>query len=69
MKSRLDPKTTPTQKMERFHSALRSVLSVSHDDMKQALVDDEKQRRRMKNKPGPVPKTSSASGHAVSDEA
>jgi len=55
--------------MERFHSALRSVLSVSHDDMKQALVDDEKQRRRMKNKPGPSPKTSSASGHAVSDEA
>jgi len=66
MKSKLDPKTTPAQKMQRFQSALRSVLTVSHDDLKQALVDDEKVRRRMKDKPGPKP--SSASGHAVSDE-
>lgn len=66
MKSKLDPRTTPAQKMERFQSALRSVLTVSHDEMKQALVEDEQERRLRKDKPGPKP--SSTSGHAVSDE-
>jgi hypothetical protein len=61
MKSKLDPNTTPEQKMERFHAALGRVLKVSHDDMKHALVEDEKLRRARKGKPGPKP--SSASGH------
>jgi hypothetical protein len=61
MKSKLDPQTTPEQKMKRFQSALGRVLHVSHDDMKQALVEDEKIRRQRKGKPGPKP---SASDHA-----
>jgi hypothetical protein len=63
MKSIPDPNTTPEQKMERFRSALGRVLKVSHDDMKHALVEDEKLRRARKGKPGPKPR-SSASGHA-----
>jgi hypothetical protein len=55
MKSKLDPQTTPAQKMQRFQTALKSVLTVSHDDLKQALVEDEKERRQRKNKPGPKP--------------
>jgi hypothetical protein len=66
MKSKLDPRTTPAQKMERFQTALRSVLTVTHDQLKEALVEDEKARRLRKDKPGPKP--SLASGHAVSDE-
>ena len=66
MKSKLDPRTTPAQKMQRFQAALKSVLTVSHDHLKQALADDEKERRLRKDKPGPRP--SSVSGHAVSDE-
>lgn len=60
MKSRLDPQTTPEQKMERFRNALGRVLKVSHDDMKQALVEDEKIRRLRKGKPGPKPSSTSA---------
>jgi len=63
MKSKLDRSTTPEQKMERFGTALKRVLTVSHDDMKQALVEDEKERRLRKDKPGPKP---SASGHGAS---
>ncbi len=44
--------------MQRFQSALKSVLTVSHDDLKQALAKDEKERRRLKNKPGPTPRHS-----------
>ena len=62
MKSKLDPATTPEQKMERFRNALGRVLKVSHDDMKHALIEDEKVRRLRKGKPGPKP--SSASGRA-----
>lgn len=58
MKSKLDSDTTPAQKMERFQSALKSVLTVSHDDLKQALVEDEKERRLRKDKPGPKPSAS-----------
>lgn len=61
MKSKLDTETTPAQKMQRFQSALGRILKVSHEDMKQALVEDEKIRRLRKGKPGPKP---SASGHA-----
>jgi hypothetical protein len=61
MKSRLDPQTTPEQKMRLFHHALGRVLKVTHDDMKHALAEDEKLRRLRKGKPGPKP--SSASGH------
>jgi hypothetical protein len=64
MKPKLDPQTTPAQKMERFESALRRVLTVSHDDMQKALVKEEKSRRLRKNKPGPMPGHSSASGRA-----
>ncbi|MFZ1140493.1 MAG: hypothetical protein WAN76_15025 [Candidatus Sulfotelmatobacter sp.] len=62
MKSIPDPNTTPEQKMERFRNALGRVLKVSHDDMKQALAEDEKIRRKTKGKPGPKP--FSASGRA-----
>jgi hypothetical protein len=64
MKSKLDPQTTPAQKMEHFQTALRSVLQVSKDDLNQMLTDEEKARRQVKHKPGPRP--SSASGHASS---
>jgi hypothetical protein len=67
MKSKLDPSTTPQQKMNRFQTALGQILQVSRDEMKQALVDDEKERRRRKDKPGPKP--SSASGHEDSGKA
>jgi hypothetical protein len=69
MKSKLDPSTTPAQKMERFQSALRHVLTVSHDELHEALAKDEKDRRRRKDKPGPKPGRSSASARVVSDEA
>jgi hypothetical protein len=64
MKARLDPTTTPEQKFARFQSALRQVLSVSKDDLKQRLSDAEKIRRAKKKKPGPKPRHSSPSGHA-----
>jgi hypothetical protein len=64
--NKLDPNTTPEQKMQRFQSALGRVLHVSHDEMKQALVEDEKIRRLRKGKPGPKP--SSASGHVSGSE-
>jgi hypothetical protein len=66
MKSKLDRSTTPEQKMQRFQSALGRVLQVSHDEMKQALAEDEKIRRLRKGKPGPKP--SSASGRASDSE-
>jgi hypothetical protein len=65
MKSKLDRSTTPEQKMQRFQTALKGVLTMSHDDMKQALVEDEKERRLRKDKPGPK-SSSSASGHGAS---
>jgi hypothetical protein len=49
--------------MQRFQAALGRVLKVSHEDMKYALVEDEKIRRARKGKPGPKPR-SSASGRA-----
>lgn len=49
--------------MARFHTALGRVLKVSHEEMKQALVEDAQIRRQRKGKPGPKPKPS-ASGHA-----
>lgn len=58
MKSKLDPETTPEQKMQRFQTALGRVLQVSHEDMKHALAKDEKIRRKMKDKPGPRPRHS-----------
>lgn len=66
MKSKLDPTTTPEQKMQRFQIALGRVLQVSHEDMKQALVEDKKVRRLRKGKPGPKP--SSTLGHASDSE-
>jgi hypothetical protein len=64
MKSKLDTNTTPAQKMARFQSALRQVLTVSKDDLNQRIADDEKMRRQVKRKPGPKP-GSSVSGHVA----
>lgn len=64
MKCRLDPQTTPEQKMENFRAALGRVLTVSHDDLKQSLAEAETIRRQKKRKPGPKPRHSSASAHA-----
>jgi len=65
MKCRLDPQTTPEQKMERFQGALRDVLRVSKDDLDQRVANAEKIRRQTKGKPGPKPL---ASGHASDTE-
>lgn len=60
MKAKLDSDTTPEQKMDAFHSALRHVAHVSKSD----LAEREKQyqeERATHPKRGPKPK-SSASG-------
>jgi hypothetical protein len=67
MKFDPDPDTTPAQKMARFQNALRSVLRISKDELKQRMADDEKIRRRIKQKPGPKP-GSSVSGHVADSE-
>ena len=66
MKSKLDPTTTPEQKLARFQGALRRVLTVSKDDLTQRLAEDEKIRRQVKQKPGPKP---SASGRVADSKA
>jgi len=66
MKSKLDPTTTPEQKMARFQTALGRVLTVSKDDLKEQLAEDERIRRMRKAKPGPKP--SSTLGHASDSE-
>jgi hypothetical protein len=68
MKSKLDPTTTPAQKLVRFQNALRRVLTVSKDDLTQRLAEDEKIRRQVKRKPGPKP-GSSVSSHAADSKA
>jgi hypothetical protein len=62
MKSKLDTDTTPEQKLDRFHSALRGVLQVSKQDLNNRLAA-EKIANEGKPKRGPKPRTS-ASGHA-----
>lgn len=57
MKPEIDQSTTPDQKMQRFETALGKVLSVSKDELNSKLVQDEKERRLRKNKPGPSPKS------------
>jgi hypothetical protein len=47
-----------------FSAALKKVLHVSKEDLKQLIADDEKKRRQVKQKPGPKPRASSASGRA-----
>ena len=61
MKSKLDPSTTPEQKMQRFQRALGIALSVSKVELDERVASAEKIRRETKGKPGPRP---SASGHA-----
>lgn len=61
MKSKLDPSTTPAQKMKRFETALGRILTVSKDELNKRMAEDETIRRHTKGKPGPKP--SSASGH------
>jgi hypothetical protein len=51
-----------TLKMDRFRDGLRQVLSVSKTDLKK-MLDEERESKRGKLKPGPKPKTS-ASGRA-----
>jgi hypothetical protein len=63
MKSKLDPQTTPEQKLARFQHALRGVLQVSKDDLNQMLAD-EKKANQGKPKRGPKPRHSSVSDHA-----
>ena len=67
MKSKLDPNTTPEQKFSRFQNALRRVLAVSKDDLKERMAEDEKIRRLRKGKPGP--RRSSASGRVADSKA
>jgi len=62
MKSKLDPMTTPEQKMANFNSALGRILTVSKEEYRER----EKQyqvERAGKPKRGPKPRPS-ASGHA-----
>jgi hypothetical protein len=66
MKSKLDPMTTPEQKMERFHTALRNALHVSKDELRERIAEAGSMRRLQKRKPGPRP--SSASDHASGSE-
>jgi hypothetical protein len=68
MKSKLDPQTTPEQKFARFQNALRRVLTVSKDDLKERIAEDEKMRRLRKAKPGPKP-GSSVSGRVADSKA
>jgi len=68
VKSKLDPTTTPEQKLARFQGALRHVLTVSKDDLAQRLAEDEKIRRQKKRKPGPKP-GSSVSGRVADSKA
>jgi hypothetical protein len=56
--------TSKTTEMQRFNSALSSILRVSKNDLKEMLAE-EKVANAGKLKPGPKPKTS-ASGHGVS---
>jgi hypothetical protein len=51
--------------LQRFNTALRSVLQVSKSDLNQ-MLEAEKLANAGKPKRGPKPKTS-ASGHAASD--
>ncbi len=50
--------------MRRFNDALRNILHVSKSDLNR-MLEEERQSKIGKPKPGPKPKTS-ASGHVVS---
>ncbi len=52
MKCRLDPQTTPEQKMEKFNDAMRSIVKVSKDDLNRMLAE-EKIANQGKPKRGP----------------
>jgi hypothetical protein len=60
MKSKLDPTTTPEQKMDAFQDGLRRVLGCSKKQLNRAL-EYERKINAGKLKRGPRP---SASGHA-----
>lgn len=54
------------QQMQRFNTALGSILRVSKSDLNQ-MLEDERRSKIGKVKPGPKPKRrTSASGHGVS---
>ena len=65
MKSKLDPSTTPAQKMKHFEKALWLILSVSKRELQQRIAEDEKIRRSIKVD---AAKSPSASGHASNDK-
>jgi hypothetical protein len=64
MKSKLDPQTTPEQKFENFEKALKTVLSVSKEEL-QKRIDEDKSLRSVKPKRGPKPRqlATSNQGH------
>lgn len=56
------------QQMQRFNTALRSILLVSKSDLNQ-MLEEERRAKIGKLKPGPKPKRKiSASPHASSDK-
>jgi hypothetical protein len=59
-------KSKSSPEYQKFTGALRTVLSVSKADMNR-MLEEERQSKIGKVKPGPKPKTST-SGHAVSDK-
>jgi len=68
MKSKLDPLTTPEQKILRFNKALGNALRVSKDELNERIAEAETMRRARKRKPGPRPCHPSASDHASDSE-
>jgi hypothetical protein len=66
MKSKLDTDTTPEQKLDRFHGALRGVLQTSKQDLNNMLTA-EKIANEGKPKRGPKPH-SSASDRACGEK-
>ncbi|MFZ0542756.1 MAG: hypothetical protein WA182_06580 [Candidatus Sulfotelmatobacter sp.] len=68
MKAKLDPMTTPEQKMQHFNKALGNALRVSKDELNERIAGAETIRRAHKRKPGPRPRHSSTSGHASDSE-
>jgi hypothetical protein len=52
MKCRLDPQTSPDQKLEKFNDAMRSIMQVSKDDLNRMLAE-EKIANQGKPKRGP----------------
>jgi hypothetical protein len=61
----VDMSQPKSAEMRRFNDALRGVLSVSKSDLNR-MLEEERQSKIGKLKPGPKPRTS-VSGHAAND--